>query len=146
MDWQEFTDDVAQLAHLIDFVPDIIIGITRGGVVPARVLATYLQVDEMHCLWVQRKGKERKIASTLVADLVGKKVLIVDDMMETSGVMTTARKHVESRGAVVRTACLYTMPHSLQPPDYSLRVVPEVQQFPWEKDITQSLVTQRLIK
>ncbi len=135
MHWNDFVEDTWKLSQKIDFQPEIIIGVTRGGVIPARLLCTFLNVEEMHCLWVQRlRGKERKIASTIAANLNGKKVLIVDDMMETSGVMTAAKKYILDKGAIVKTACLYTMPFSENLPDYSYSEVKEVQVFPWEKE------------
>jgi len=35
MTWQEFEEELNTLSQKIDFTPDIIVGIVRGGLVPA---------------------------------------------------------------------------------------------------------------
>ena len=38
MDWQTFESEIKDLSEKIDYQLDIIVGITRGGIVPARLL------------------------------------------------------------------------------------------------------------
>ncbi len=39
MNWDEFRSEIKDLAKKIDYTPDIIIGIVRGGLIPARLLS-----------------------------------------------------------------------------------------------------------
>ena len=132
MNWNELQVEIKALAAKVDFGPDSIVGIVRGGLVPARLLSTELRVKEMYALTVKKVGDERKVMSEILEDLHGKKILLVEDMLETGKSLIVAKKYLGSKGAEVKTACLYTMPHSEIVPDFSLEQVNEVQHFPWE--------------
>ena len=133
MDWETFDDETRRLAKMIPFKPDIIVGIARGGVIPAALIAKILDVKDMFLLTMQRDGAERKITSSVLMDVSGKDLLLVEDMIETGRALIAGKKFLEERGATVRTTCLYTMPTSEMKPDYFLAEVQEVAQFPWNK-------------
>ncbi|CAN5147406.1 hypothetical protein BH11PAT1_BH11PAT1_5630 [soil metagenome] len=44
MTWDEFDKKITILSEKIDYTPDIIVGIVRGGLIPARLLSTKLNV------------------------------------------------------------------------------------------------------
>lgn len=132
MNWQELENDVRALAGKINSKPDIVIGIVRGGLIPARLLSSYLHVKDMYALTVKKAGEERKVTSEIIEDLRGKNILLVEDMLETGKSLVVAQKYLEIKGAKVMTACLYTMPQSEVMPDYSLHETKEVAKFPWE--------------
>ena len=131
MDWKTLELEIEDLSKKIDYQPDIIVGITRGGIVPARLLSRDLQVKDMYCLTVHKFGEERKVVSEL-DDLVDKNVLLVEDMLETGRSLLVAKQYLEYKGAKVKTVCLYTMPITEIRPDFYLRQVYEVERFPWE--------------
>jgi hypoxanthine phosphoribosyltransferase len=64
-----------------DFKPDIIVGVTRGGLWPAMMLSHYLDI-KMYTLDVRlRDGDTKENATFLKTQMVkGKKILIVDDI------------------------------------------------------------------
>lgn len=130
MDWQTIESEIKKLSEQID-KPDIIVGITRGGVVPARLLCKYLGVKDMYCISVRKAGDERKVV-TEISDNLDKNVLLVEDMLESGKSLIVAKQYLESKGAKVKTACLYTMAISQLEPDFYLQQVEEVQEFPWE--------------
>jgi hypothetical protein len=132
MDWAKFEIELKNLSKKVDFVPDIIIGITRGGVIPARLLCTYLSVKEMYCISVNKVGEERKVITTIDGNLVGKIILLVEDMLETGRSLIVAKKYLETKGAKVKTACLYIMSVSEIRPDYYLKESKKIENFPWE--------------
>ena len=132
MNWDEFDKEIQALQSRIDWTPDIIVGIVRGGLVPARLLSTELNVKEMYALTVKKVGDERKVMSEVLEDLRDKEILLVEDMLETGKSLMVAKEYLESKGAEVKTACLYTMPQSEIVPDFSLKQVNEVVHFPWE--------------
>ena len=120
------------MAERITETPDIIIGIARGGVIPAVLLSKLLEVKDLYVLKVWREGEERRIIAEIFTNVSGKKVLVVEDMLETGKRLTVAREYLESKGASVQTACFYTMPMTKVQPNFFLREVQEVQRFPWE--------------
>lgn len=46
MNWDEFDKEIRELGRTIDWKPDVVIGIARGGLVPARLLSSGLNVYE----------------------------------------------------------------------------------------------------
>lgn len=128
---EDFEREMDHLAEKIDYTPDIIVGIARGGLRPARALCSRLGVKDMYPLKVKKEGGERKVIGTDV-DVSGKSVLLVEDMLETGRGLDAVEKYLQGKGADVRTACLYTMPISEVAPNYFLREVDEVVKFPWE--------------
>ena len=67
-----------------DFKPDIIVGITRGGLWPAMMLSHYLGI-KMHTLDVRlRDGDIKENAKYLKSQMLkGSNILIVDDINDT---------------------------------------------------------------
>ncbi len=132
MNWNTFEDEMTALSVKITGKYDIIVGITRGGLVPARMLSTSLGVKKMHCVSVLKKDGERSVVTEINENLSGKSILLVEDMLETGRGLQSVQAYLESKGAQTKTACLYTMPISEFTPDFSLREVEEVVGFPWE--------------
>jgi|SRR5579872_1996274 len=132
MTWEKFEKEIQKLASQITGTPDMIVGIVRGGIIPARLLSAKLRVKDMYCLTVKKYGKERKVASGITDDLHYKKVLLVEDMLETGKSLVVAKEYLESKGAIVTTVCLYTLPYSEIKPDYFVKEINEIVKFPWE--------------
>lgn len=132
MNWGDFEHEIKALSEKVDYNPDILVGITRGGLVPARLLSKYLKVKDMYCLTVKKVGEERKVVTEVLDDLSDKNLLLVEDMIETGRSLAVAKQYLESKGAKVKTACLYTMPISEVNPDFYLKQVKEVEKFPWD--------------
>ena len=86
----------------------------------------------MYVLKVRREGNDRQIMAETVPDVSHLKILLVEDMIETGKSLIIAKEYLESKGAKVKTACLYTMPMSEIIPDYFLKEVPTPLPFPWE--------------
>jgi hypoxanthine phosphoribosyltransferase len=132
MTWYELEIQIRDLAEKVRSKPDLIVGVTRGGLVPARLMARALDVKDMYCITVKRIGEERKVLDSITEDIAGKYVLVVDDMLETGHGLALAKKYLEEKGATVDTACMYIMPHTYPLPTYYLREVTNVKKFAWE--------------
>jgi uncharacterized protein len=132
MDWATFETEIKDLATKIDYQPNVIIGISRGGIIPARLLSRDLNVKEMYCIGVSKADGERRIVTDLLNDLVDRNILLVEDMLETGRSLVVAKQYLESKGAEVKTACLYTMPISEINPDFYIRQIQKVERFPWD--------------
>ncbi len=132
MNWEDFEHEIKALSDKVNYKPDMVVGITRGGLVPARLLSKYLEIKDMYCITVRKVGEERKVVTEILDDIVDKEILLVEDMLETGRSLIVAKQYLESKGAKVKTVCLYTMPISEIEPDYFLREVNEVEDFPWD--------------
>lgn len=132
MNWDKFTSEMKKLGRKIDYKPDCIVGIARGGVIPAVLLSKQLDIKDMYVLKVRVEGKKREIAAEVFTDMSNKMVLVVEDMLVSGKTMIVVKKYLESKEAEVKTACLYIMPQTRFKPEYYLKEIPEVEQFPWE--------------
>ena len=98
MNWNEFDKEVRELGRRIEWKPDAVIGIARGGVIPAAMLGRVLGVKDMFTIKVRRNGEKREIIETM-PDMAGQKVLLVEDMLETGKSLIVAKEYLESKGA-----------------------------------------------
>lgn len=131
MNWNTFDEAIRQLAEQIHEEPELIIGITRGGIVPARCLSSLLQIQKMHCLSVLKVNDQRQVVTEIHENLKGQRILLVEDVLETGLSLQVAKVYLEQKGALVQTACLYILPTS-STPDYYLEKRETVPTFPWE--------------
>ncbi|AAT43174.1 phosphoribosyltransferase [Picrophilus oshimae] len=108
-----------------DFRPDVIIGIARGGLVPARLISDYLFIKEMLSIRTEHWGitanidGEAVLKDKLSSTLENKKVLIVDDITDTGQSMKLSRDYVKSLGPVdVKTATMLHIENPSYKPDF----------------------------
>jgi uncharacterized protein len=132
--WDEisrWTLDVARQIQDCRCKPTVIIGLTRGGWIPARLLCDHLHVKKLYAVktehWGITANQDGKALLTqeLNAKIQGEQVLIVDDITDTGESLKLAISHVEElKPASIQTACLLHITHSKIEPDfYSVRVV-----------------------
>lgn len=138
LSWQDAYSLAGETAKKIakdNYVPDVIVGITRGGWVPSMMLSDLLGVRDMLSVRVEHwgvtgvKDKKARLKNALQTDLSGKKVLLVDDLTDTGDSMILALEDVKKHGAAeVRTATLIHKKQSKYRPDYFAR---ETDQWKW---------------
>jgi hypoxanthine phosphoribosyltransferase len=129
------------------FVPDVIVGVSRGGWVPARVLCDLLSAPVLASVGVEfyagvgeRKGRPR-LTQPLSAAVSGKKVLVVDEVADTGKSLKLAKEQVIKEGAEeVRTVTMYAKPWSVVEPDYHGKKTSCWIVFPWETKETIRLI------
>lgn len=144
--WDEIYEMLLTLADMIrrdKFRPEIIVGISRGGWPPARVMSDLLGNVELANIRVEfyRGVAETKsepiITQPLSTPVRGKEVLIMDDVADTGKSLKLVRDHVMEEGAkIVRVATIYYKPWSIIVPDYYVRVTRRWIVFPWERKET----------
>jgi uncharacterized protein len=132
MNWDELHDSVKRLCSRIDFKPEIIAAVARGGIIPAVIIAEKFGIKDMYSITVKKHEGKRRIMTKIMDNLHGKKVLLIEDAIDTGKSMLTAKKYLESEGAVVKTAALFVKGNGAIMPDYLLEVKPGVI-FPWEE-------------
>lgn len=128
IDWKEIDKTAADTAQKIKasgFRPDWIVGVARGGVVPARLFCDLLHLKNLAMLKVDHwgvtaspDGRARLSYGTNV-NLTGQKLLLVDDITDTGQSLTIAKQYLEAqRPAEVKTATLYHLTGSTFTPDF----------------------------
>ena len=132
MNWEEVQEKINKLYGKIDFKPDIVSGVAKGGVIPAVMIAEKLGVKDMYAITVKKHEGKRRVMTKLTEDIAHKKILLVEDAVESGKSMLAAKKYLEGKGAIVKTAALFIKDSSPVKPDYALESF-EDSNFPWEE-------------
>ncbi len=125
--WEEAYSLAKILARKIKssgFEPDLVIGIARGGLVPARVVCDFLLQKDLAAIKVEHWGiaatlGKAKIKFPLPIDISGKRVLIVDDVADTGDTFSVIMDYIKGKApSEVKTAVLHYKTCSTSVPDY----------------------------
>jgi hypoxanthine phosphoribosyltransferase len=120
------------------FKPDVIIAVSRGGWLPARVLSDLLEtglgnVSVEFYLGVAETRKAPVLTQSASVPVAGKKVLVVDDVADSGESLKLVKAHILQQGAKeVRVATMYYKPWSVVKPDYYVLETRHWVVFPWE--------------
>jgi uncharacterized protein len=122
-----------------NFIPDLIVAVSRGGLVPARILLDLLEVQDLATIRVEfyigiNKTREQPIITqSLSVSVTAKKVLIVDDISDTGKSLKLVTEHILTQGAKeAKTATIYAKPASTFTPDYFEKQTSSWVIFPWD--------------
>lgn len=144
--------ELSRQLNSVDWRPDYIVGLTRGGLVPALLISQYLNVP-METLKVSLRDSNSESESNLwmASDAFeGKKILIVDDINDTGATIAWIKKDWQSSclpnsdvwervwGDSVRIATLVDNRSSYEFVEYSAWEVNKAEEdcwlvFPWEE-------------
>jgi hypoxanthine phosphoribosyltransferase len=140
--WNQIYKMLLNLAEKIQksgFKPDIIVGVSRGGWPPARVLSDLMgnpnlaNVKAEFYLGVAETKGEPTLTQPVSMEVAGKKVLIVDEVADTGKSLKLVKEHIIQKGATeVRIATVYYKPWSIVKPDYYEKETSCWIVFPWE--------------
>lgn len=81
--WQEIEVLVGKLVHTMrrsDRKYDVVLAVTNGGIIPARLIARELDINHIQFILVRKK---KLYAEDMLPLLKGRKYLVVDDMYDT---------------------------------------------------------------
>jgi len=117
------------LAHKViksGYEPDIILGIARGGLVPARMVCDLLLQNDLISITTQHWGIATNLGKARIkfslpheADISGKRVLVVDDVADTGDSISITMEYLKERKPLeVRTAVFHYKTCSTLIPDY----------------------------
>lgn len=140
--WDAFGAACRDLARDIladGFAPEVVVAIARGGLLPAGAVAYGLGVKNCGALNVEFYTGVGEVLDAPVLlppeldfdALVGRRVLLVDDVADSGRTLALAVELLRERGADVRSATIYTKPGSIAMPDYSWRQTSLWINFPW---------------
>lgn len=141
--WEQIYSMLLDLALKIrkdKFDPDIIVGVSRGGWTPARVLSDLLEnpkianVKAEFYLGVAETKKKPVITQSVSVNVKNRKVLVVDDVSDTGKSLRLVKTHLLEQGARdLKIATLYYKPWSVTAPDYYEKTTRDWIIFPWER-------------
>jgi hypoxanthine phosphoribosyltransferase len=142
LSWNQIYDMLqvqAQKIQSCHYKPDIIVGVARGGLVPARILMDLLETRDFAIIQIEyyqginQPGTQPILKQCLNTDLSGKKALLVDDVSDGGNSLQLAKKHLQEKGAEeVKIATLYIKPQTITLSDYFGKKTNCWIVFPWE--------------
>lgn len=122
-----------------NFKPDVIVGVCRGGWVPARFLSDLLCNSNLANIKVEcyrnieETAKAPELMQHISADVRDKAVLVVDEVADSGRTLRIVVAHLNAQGAnEVQTATLYYKPHSVFKPNYYEIETDRWVVFPWD--------------
>ncbi|MHA1778711.1 MAG: phosphoribosyltransferase [Candidatus Heimdallarchaeaceae archaeon] len=121
------------------FVPDVIVGIARGGWIPARLIADFYGNKRTANIKIEfyddttRSYQEPIITQEISENVENKVVLVVDDVADSGKSLNAALAHIkEYNPKDVKSATLYYKPQSILKPDFFIKETVSWIVFPWE--------------
>ncbi len=140
--WEAFGQAARELAaHVLDsgFIPDVVVAVARGGLLPGGAVAYALGTKGIGTLNVEfytdigQTLSDPRVLPPLMdtSELAGKRILVVDDVADSGRTLQLVIELLTSHGVDARTAVLYTKPSSAFSPDYSWRTTAKWITFPW---------------
>ncbi len=138
--WSEYGNLAESLAEKVAATGkrfDLVVGIARGGIPVSMVVADHMdvKVDFINVKSYNDIGKRTppRIVSTLTEGIGGKKVLVVDDLVDQGDTLAFVKNHLSVQGpGALETAVLFKKPWSKTEPEYWLESVSEWIVFPFE--------------
>lgn len=144
--WEQIYEALLNLANRIrenDFKADVIVGVSRGGWPPARIMSDLLENPELanvraeFYLGVAKTKGDPVITQLVSTSVTDKKVLIVDEVADTGKSLRLVKSHLEEQGATeVKIMTIYYKPWSIVVPDWYAKETSCWIVFPWERKET----------
>jgi len=140
MNWETVSTYCERLTGQIkEFRPEVIVAISRGGLVPARLLADSLDVRVIEVLGIAfhktMTGSSGfpQIAQDIAVEVRGRRVLVVDDVADIGRSLVVAKDHLMRKGASeVKTAAIHYKTNPMSRPDYYAATADAWVVYPWE--------------
>ena len=140
--WDAFGDSSRELAQQVadsGWVPDIILAIARGGLLPAGALGYALSIKNVFVVSVEYyTGIDQRLDFPVMlppqlnlVDIKDSKVLIVDDVADTGHTLKAVQEFVGTTVSEARSAVIYEKPQSVVKCEYVWRQTDRWIDFPW---------------
>jgi hypoxanthine phosphoribosyltransferase len=142
MTWDDLGAGARGLAEAVaddGWVPDMILGIARGGLLVAGAVGYALGVKNTFTMNVEfYTGVDERLDMPMIlppvpdlVDFAETKVLIADDVADTGETLKAVHEFLEGKVAEVRSAVLYEKPRSAVKCEYVWRRTDRWITFPW---------------
>ena len=140
--WEYFYELCVELGEKVrasGFNPDVLLGVSRGGLIPVRILSDLYEGVEIGVVRVEfyrgieETEEEPRITQPPSVELRDKRVLVVDDVADTGKTLKTLKEYILSAGArEAKIAVVYYKPWSVLKPDYYVKETEKWIIFPHE--------------
>jgi len=155
--WSQIYDMFLSQAQKIstqNFRVDIVVGVARGGLVPARILTDLLETPELATIQISfyqnidQPALKPILKQALTVPIEGKKVLLVDDIADTGESLKLAQTYLRQQDVLeTKTATLYLKPQSITTPDFYEKRTSAWVVFPWDtKETLRKIIQHQLGK
>jgi len=142
--------DLALRIRKSGFKADLIVGVSRGGWVPARILSDLLENSCTANLRIEfytgigETAAQPRVTQPVSSEVTGKTVLLVDDVSDSGGSLKVAKDYLLAQKASgIKTVTLYYKPRSIFKPDFFNGTTEDWIIFPWEQlEVTKQLLAE----
>ena len=144
--WNQIYRLLLKLAEAVrksGFEPDVIVGVSRGGWIPARIMSDLLETPKLanvtaeFYVGVAETKREPTITQPVSVSVKDKKVLVVDDVADTGESLKHVNLHLKNQGASeIKIATIYYKPWSIIVPHCYEKETRCWIVFPWEQKET----------
>lgn len=140
--WEEVVKNSTKIARDIEessYRAEVVIGILRGGAVPAVLIADALGVSDVGMIEIKlykgmKRGDRAVLRQPLTLPIADRSVLIVDDVSDSGVTLQLAIDYIRHHAPKeIRTAALYVKPWTSLYPDYYGESTEDWLIFPWER-------------
>ena len=146
LSWNQVYRLLLKLAEAVrksGFESDVIVGVSRGGLIPARIMSDLLETPKLANVTaefyvnVAETKREPSITQPVSLPVKDEKVLVVDDVADTGESLKLVNLHLKNQGASeIRIATIYYKPWSVIVPHYYEKETRCWIVFPWERKET----------
>lgn len=145
--WSEYGELAEALARRVGSANekfDLVIGLARGGIPVSMVVSDRLGLD-LDFMTVKSyhgiaKRATPKILPTLTEEIRGKRILVVDDLVDEGDTLASVLHHLrESEPRGLKTAVVFKKPWSKTEPDYFVETTDQWIVFPFELNEVETL-------
>lgn len=157
--WNEIYDSTKKLARMVEdsnYNPEFLIGLARSGFVPSRLLSDFLGITALYCLkvehWLDTTAQHKDEATIPIRvpfNVKGKRVLVVDDIVDTGKSMDISVEYVKSLKPLnVKTAVIHYITSSQHIPSFYVQKIESWWWFIYPWNLTEDLanLTMKLFK
>jgi hypoxanthine phosphoribosyltransferase len=142
--WPQIEKDVSELASLFPDTFDVIIGVGRGGLIPAVLLSHRLNIRSIFNFSVQTYNENnesleedvnQELDHHFIAKYSNKKILVVDDLSDKGKTLHYINKYLNDHKLAATFATLYIKEGTTFIPNFYIKSFNDHQWliFPWEK-------------
>jgi hypoxanthine phosphoribosyltransferase len=139
--YEEIWKALYQLADMVleTYQPDVLVGISRGGLVVTRLLSDIMDNKKVAIFGVgfytgiNETAKKPVITQELCFEIANEKILLVDDVADTGRSLAFAQEYLQKKSpADIKIATIHYKPKSIIKPDFFLEETSHWLVYPWE--------------
>ncbi|MEM0360013.1 MAG: phosphoribosyltransferase [Candidatus Diapherotrites archaeon] len=145
--WKKFDSLCRQLAKQVEkeFKPELIVAISRGGLVPAQIISHCIKNSELYVIKADyykddtakkdmKWNTEPLITQKLDRQVEGKKILVVDEVTDSGATALMVKKYIDSlKPGEARYLTVHWKPWSKFKPHYFAEEADGWIVYPWAK-------------